>query len=124
MRFVRFALVWLVLATIVFGVVCCKTLALSGEKKYKVSLSNVLLNVKDEIETDGVVSDKIYNKFAAFLESSEEEFGNRASHMLSKEALESIRLAKDDPSRTFEHNQNALMSIANVQDALKTEVRE
>jgi hypothetical protein len=124
MLFVRFALLWLVLATIVVGVVCCKTLALSGEKKYKVDLSNVLLNIKDEIDTNGVVSDKTYNKFADFLEKSEEEFGIRASHMLSKDALESIRQAKDDPNSKFQHYQNALMSIANVQDALKTEVKD
>lgn len=124
MLFVRFALLWLVLATIVVGVVCCNTLALSGEKKYKVDLSNVLLNIVDEIETNGAVPDRTFNKLAGLLEKSEEEFGIRTSHMQSKAALESLQKAKDDPSNAFEHYQNALMCIANVQDALKTEVRD
>lgn len=124
MPFVRLALLWLVLATIVVGVVCCNTLALSGEKKYKVDLSSILLNIVDEIETDGVVSERTYTKFAGLLERTEEEFGVRSSHMLSKDALKALQNAKEDPNSAFDHYQNALMNIANVQDALKTEIRE
>jgi len=83
----------------------------------------MLLKIKDEIESNGEVSEKTEQRFTALLEKYEEEYSNRSSHRQSKAALEEIQKAKEEPGNAFQHLQNVQMYIVNVQDALKTEIR-
>ncbi len=112
-------LLGMLLAALLLG---CNALALGGAQKYKVDLTNILMQVQDEIDNEGVVSDQTFNKFKTFMENNEEEFGNKGSYVKAENALECLITARNDPEKAFFQQQSAKLEINLCFDMLKTEV--
>jgi hypothetical protein len=102
----------------------CNALALGGAKKYKVDLQNILMNIQDEVDRDGMVSDRTYNKFKGFMDKYQEEYGRKGSYIKAKNVLEHVTNARGDSENGFMEYQKAKMEITLCQDLLKTEVQE
>ena len=101
----------------------CKSLALSGARKYKVDLTNALLNIQTAIETDGVVKQGEIDKLDQVLTKYEPEFGNKGSFSTSKRILESLKkVVAENPPNAFQLYRSAISDIAGVNELLKTEV--
>ena len=104
--------------------VSCTALALTGAKKYKVDLTNILMKIQDEINNEGAVSDKSYNKFKSFMAKSEPEFGKKGSYVKAEKVEECLDIARAEPDKAFYQYQSAKLEISAVFDMLKTEVAE
>lgn len=102
----------------------CKALALSGEKKYKVDLQNALLRIKDEIEGAGVISDNSIKKLQGILDKYEKEFSERGSYVSAVKLIEAAARVKEEPQNEFMINQSVLMMIVDIEDTLKTEIKD
>jgi hypothetical protein len=114
-------LLGMLLAALLLG---CNALALGGAQKYKVDLTNILMNVQDEIESEGQVSDRTFNKFQSFMENNEEEFSSKGSYIKAEEVLDFIIEARNSPDDSFMKYQSAKVEITLVFDMLKTEVSD
>ena len=102
----------------------CNALALGGAKKYKVDLQNIMMNIQDEVNRDGLVSDGTYRKFQNFMEKYEEDYGRKGSYVKALNVMEHVTAAKNNPDNAFMDYQKAKMEITLCQDLLKTEVQE
>ena len=125
-RLIQIALLASLLA-LAFSLNSCNALALTGAKKYKVDLSNILLALKADIENNGEVSDKNLSKLEGFLAKHREEFSTKGSFMRASEALTEIRTARDEYAagrNGFMNYQAAKQLIFQTQDMLKTEVKD
>jgi hypothetical protein len=118
------ALLLAAMACLMLGIVSCNALALGGEKKYKVDLQNALLKINEQIEQDGTVSDAAKAKLQGVLDKYEEEFSKRGSFISSTKLIELLNRIDSEPNEEFMINQSALVVIADIQDTLKTEVKE
>ncbi|MBN2082629.1 hypothetical protein JW859_10550 [bacterium] len=115
------ALVAVGLLLSIFG---CTSLALSGDKKYKTDLTNVLLKIKAEIESDGDVPETSISKLEKLLSKSEAEFGKKGSFREAQLIVADLKKANEEPGNKFNLNQNALLKIIGVLETLKTEVQD
>ena len=105
----------------------CNSLALTGPKKYKVDLQNIMLQIKSEIDNQGSVSEKTMNKLDGFLEKHREEFGGKGSFMRSEEALEAIKEAKAgeaEGKNVFQKYLEVKQSMNSAGDMLAPEITE
>ena len=102
----------------------CNALALGGAKKYKVDLQNIMMAIQDEVDRDGMVSDRTYTKFQNFMAKHEEEFGRKGSYIKAKNVMEHVTAALNNPDNAFMDYQKAKMEITLCQDLLKTEVQD
>ena len=118
------ALLVLAAAGLMLGTFGCKALALSGEKKYKVDLQNSLLKIKDEIEEKGEISDRAISKLQGILDKYEEEFSQKGSYMSALKLIETAARVKEEPQNEFLINQSVLMMIVDIEDTLKTEIKD
>jgi hypothetical protein len=105
-------------------ILSCTALALGGAQKYKVDLTNILMKAQDEINSEGSVSDKTYNKFKSFMEKSEEQFGMKGSYVKAENVMKCFDTARSEPDKAFYQYQSAKIEITYVFDMLKTEVAE
>lgn len=118
------ALLVVAAACLLLGIVGCNALALGGEKKYKVDLQNALLRISDQIEKDGVVTDSAISKLQGVLDKYAEEFAGRGSYTSTLNLIDTLNKIKDEPQNEFIINQSALVIITDIQDTLKTEVKD
>lgn len=118
------ALLVLVATGLLLGMLSCNALALSGEKKYKVDLQNALLRLQDEIEQKGEITDRSMGKLKSVLSKYEEEFSNRGSYMTALKLIDTVDLIKEQPQNEFTLNQSVLMMIVDIQETLKTEIKD
>lgn len=124
MHNLRIGLLALAAVCILFNLVGCKTLALSGEKKYKVDLSNVVLNIKDEIEKTGDVSDDKLVKFEKLMDKYRDQFGDKGSFQFATQALAELKEAKANPDDAFKMLNVAVGDCGQVLEMLKTEIQD
>jgi hypothetical protein len=122
----RLSVALLLVAAICLGlsIVGCNALALGGEKKYKVDLQNALLRISDQIEKNGEVSDDAIAKLQGVLEKYKEDFSGNGSYTSAESLIETLNKVKDEPGNEFSINQSALVIISDIQDTLKTEIKE
>jgi len=118
------ALLLLAALCLMLGLVSCKALALSGEKKYKVDLQNALLKINEQVEQDGSISDSAVAKLQGVLERYEEDFSKRGSFIQTTKLIELMAKIREEPQNEFMLNQSVLVMITDIQDTLKTEVQE
>ena len=121
MRFVFGALLILVSAGLLAS--SCQSLALSGPKKFKVDLQNVLVNMDREITNDGHVSDKTSAKLDAVLLKYQGEYAKLGSFMTAQQIQITLQQVKTEPNNEFNLNKSIMMNISEVNDMLKTEVQ-
>lgn len=127
MQHVKTGILAAVVLAFLLGLCSCNSLALTGPKKYKVDLSNILLAVKGDIENTGAVSEKNVTKLQEFLDANREEFGTKGSFIRTQEALDSILASQSaiaEGKDGFMMLQEAKQSIYSAQDMLKTEVKD
>jgi len=118
------ALLLVAAACLMLSIVGCNALALGGEKKYKVDLQNSLLKINEQIEQDGTVSDSAIAKLQNVLKKYEDEFSGRGSFTSTMSLLDMLAKVKDEPENEFMINQSVLVMIVDIQDTLKTEVKD
>jgi len=106
------------------SIVSCNALALGGEKKYKVDLQNALLKISDQIEKNGVVGQDAISKLQSVLDKYKDEYSERGSYVSAVKLIEILDKVKEEPQNEFLINQSALVIITDIQDTLKTEVKE
>lgn len=103
-------------------IVSCKVLALSGDQKYKVDLTNILMKIQDEINNNGEVSDVTYNKFVKFMDKSKDTYWKKGSYEKAEQIMDCLNTARSQPDKAFYNYQNAKMIMNDCFDLLKTEV--
>ncbi|GEM_PF-2638879 len=114
----------LVAACLLIGMLGCTSLALSGGKKYKVDVTNVLLRMKAQIEQDGEIADGTVSKLKSVMSKYEAEFSQNGSYVTCKRIVETLEGAKDSSLTTFQMNQNVMQMIVDVLETLKTEIKD
>ena len=114
----------LVAACLLIGILGCTSLALSGEKKYKVDVTNVLLKMKAQIEQDGEIPEATVKKLNAVLRKYEAEFSKNGSYGECQYIAETLETSKDSTQSLFQTNQNVMMMIIGVLETLKTEIKD
>lgn len=97
--------------------------ALSGPKRYKSEVSANLLEIKDEIEKNGQVSEPSYNKLSGILDRYKDEFGGKGSYHNLQEIKKHLDTGRENPSAAFQANQEAIIMVGRAQDVLMTEVQ-
>lgn len=123
MRNVSTIILALVAASMLIGILGCTSLALTGAKKYKVEVTNVLLKMKAQIEQDGEITEATTNKLSKVLDKYETEFGKKSSYLTCKIMLDTLQGAETSGRTTFQINQDVMAMIVDVLDTLKTEVK-
>ena len=105
-------------------VASCTTLALEGDRKYKVDLTNVLVVIRDEISNEGEVSERSAQKLDGVLAKYEEKYGRKGSFQHSSDIPELIKSASANPETSFDTLQQIQHKITMILDTLKTEIRD
>jgi len=124
MHRISIILLALVAVGLLLGMLSCNSLALSGDKKYKTDLTNVLLKIKAQIEQEGDVPEGSVTKLEKLLDNNEEQFGKKGSFREATMIVEDLKNANADPAQKYSMNQNALLKIIGVLETLKTEVQD
>jgi hypothetical protein len=122
MKTIKTALFILALVCFTTGLVSCTSLALSGAKKYKVDLINVLNNLDQEIQQDGKVKPASVAALESKLAQYKKDFGDKASYIQASQVLELIKKADAEPGEAFNYLQQASGMVLSVSDTLKLEV--
>jgi hypothetical protein len=123
MHIVRIGSLVLVMTLLLVFADGCKSLALTGARKYKVDLTNACLNIQNEIEQDGSVKQQTVDKLNSVLTKYEPEFGKKGSWAASKRIFDTItKVLTENPANAFQIYRGCLSDIANVNELLKTEV--
>lgn len=104
-------------------IVSCKVLALSGDQKYKVDLTNILMKIQDQINNDGEVSDAMYKKFQNFMDKSKDTYWKKGSYEKAEQIMDCLTKARSEPDKAFYNYQNAKLIMNECLDLLKTEVK-
>jgi hypothetical protein len=123
MHIVRIGSLILVMTMLLVFADGCKSLALTGSRKYKVDLTNACLNIQNEIEQDGAVKQQTADRLGKVLTKYEPEFGKKGSWTQSKKILDEVnKVIAENPPNSFQLYRSCLGQIANVNELLKTEV--
>ena len=102
----------------------CNTLALTGHKKYQVDLSNLLLQIRKQIEEQGKITPKLLNKYDMFLSRHNEAYALKGSHIRASEALAELKLGANATEEIrYQHNLTAKLLMSQSQDLLTTEAK-
>jgi hypothetical protein len=119
---VRLALLLLAGACLLSTLASCRTLALSGAKKYRVEITNVANQVAREIGTDGVVSDRTYAKLKKTLDTYRTQFGKYGTFVKAEEIVKYVDEAKASPGEAFRKFQYVQSNVDYIIDMIRTEV--
>lgn len=114
----------LVAACMLIGILGCSSLALTGGKKYKVDVTNVLLKMKTQIEQDGEVPEGTIGKLSSVLSKYESEFSENSSYTTCKRILETLQGEAESGLTKFQVNRNVMKMLIDVLDTLKTEIKD
>jgi hypothetical protein len=116
----------LVLMVICVGLqfVACSTLAMNGDKRYKVELNNILLRVQSDFDKSGAVSGDTRKKLDDFLTKYEADYSSKASYTDAKKMRDLINEAEADPNTAFGKYQQALALKTSAEEYLTTEVKQ
>lgn len=122
MNATRLALLLLAAACLLSVLASCRTLALSGAKKYRVDITNVANQVAREIGTDGQVSGKTYEKLHKVADTYRDSFGKFGTFTKLEEIIKYIDEAKATPTDAFHKYQYVQSDVDYVIDMIRTEV--
>lgn len=102
-------------------IVACNSLALSGDKRYKTEVNNVLLNAQADFDKNGAISEATQKKMTALLTKYEAEYSGKGSYMKLKDMVTAIDEAEADPANAFKKYQAALAMKHEAENFLTTE---
>lgn len=100
----------------------CKTLAVSGAKKYRVDITNAVNAISAEITSDGKISDRALAKLNSVLDTNRADFSNYGSFTKAEEIVKLVGEAKADPNNAFQKYQQVQDKAAYIVDMIRTEV--
>jgi hypothetical protein len=123
MRFVFSALLILFAASLLASASGCTSLALTGPKKYKVDLQNVLVNMDREISNDGKITDKTSQKLDQVLVKWQADMSKQGSYMTAVKIQDTLKQIKTDPNNEYGLNQSIELYITDINEMLKTEIQ-
>lgn len=104
-------------------IVACTTLALSGDKRYKVELNNIFTNVQADFDKDGGISPATKKKLDELITKYEADYGTKASFTDMKKMRDKIVEAESNPDNKFHIYQEALQLKTEAEQYLTTEVK-
>lgn len=105
-------------------IAACNSLALSGDKRYKTEINNVLLSAASDFEKNGSVSAVTTKKMETLLTKYEAEYGGKGSYMRVKEMLDLIKEAEANPTGAFNIYRQALQKKTEAEGYLTTEIMD
>jgi hypothetical protein len=120
----RNAVIVMMLICIGLQLVACNSLALSGDKRYKTEINNVLLNCNEDFSKNGEVSDATVAKMDKMVTKYQADYGEKGSFIRFKEMIELVKKAKADSANAFNLMQQAMMKKSEVEGYLTTEVKD
>jgi hypothetical protein len=104
--------------------VACSTLALNGDKRYKVELNNIFLNVQSDFDKEGGATPQTRKKLDELITKYEADYGKKASFTCMKQMRDAINEAEADPNNKFSKYQVALQLKNEAEDYLTTEIKQ
>lgn len=120
----KFYIVLLIAAgvSVLASAVSCKTLAISGAKKYRVEITVVANEIDTEISTAGKVSDKMIAKLQKVLDKYQAEFSNYGTYRDGQEIIKLVNEGRADPAIEFSKYKEVQQKVASIRDMIRTEV--
>jgi hypothetical protein len=118
----------ILIALLFIAIVCvlaessCKTLAVSGAKKYRVDITNAVNSISHEIDSDGQVSDAAFAKLNKVLDANRTEFGKFGTFGKAEEIVKYYNEAKADPANAFAKYQQIQLDASYIVDMIRSEV--
>lgn len=113
-----------VLAVMVFHVLGCNMLALTGPKKYKAGLSSIIMQAKDELETSET-SERTVEKLNRFLDANRDEFGDYASFQHTEELADLMQKMRDaEQQDKFPIRREIESKFVTIEGFLTTEIAD
>ena len=122
MRKIYIALLLITAGFIVAASSSCKTLAVTGAKKYRVDITNAVNAISAEVNTDGKISDQSIKKLNKVLDTYRGEFSKFGTFVKAEEILKYIDEAKADPTNAFAKYQQVQQDAAYIVDMIRSEV--
>lgn len=100
----------------------CKTLAISGAKKYRVEITNAVNQIGEDITNSGEISDAHISKLKKVLDTYAAEFSTWGTYTNAQEILQLIEEAKQDSNTAFSKYKEVETKINYITDMIRTEV--
>jgi hypothetical protein len=122
MRKIFIALLLITTVLMLAATSSCKTLAVSGAKKYRVDVTNAVNNISAEINSDGKISDQAYGKLTKVLDTYRAEFSKFGTFTKAEEIIKYIDEARADPNNAFSKYQQVQQDATYIVDMIRSEV--
>jgi hypothetical protein len=100
----------------------CKTLAISGAKKYRVEITNAVNQIGEDITNDGKISDAHLAKLQKVLDTYAADFSKYGTYTSSQDIIRLVGEAKQDEANAFAKYKEIQSKINYIQDMVRTEV--
>ncbi len=121
MRTFHIALV-IVAAACLLLQVACKTLAISGAKKYRVEITNAVNQVGEDIANEGKISAAHLAKLQKVLDTYAADFSAYGTYTSAQKIIELVKEAEADETIAFSKYKEVQSKINYIQDMVRTEV--
>jgi hypothetical protein len=122
MRKIYIALLLITTVCMLAAASSCKTLAVTGAKKYRVDITNAVNNISAEINSDGKISDQAYSKLKKVQDTYRAEFSSYGTFTKSEEIIKYIDEARADPNTAFAKYQQVQQDANYIVDMIRSEV--
>lgn len=100
----------------------CRTLAVTGAKKYRVDITNAVNTISSEINNDGKISDRAIAKLKKVLDANRADFGQYGTFTKAEEILKYNDEAVADPNVAFAKYQQIQQDATYIVDMIRSEV--
>jgi len=121
MQLVRLVVIFAVVLCVLMAV-GCRQLALKGAAKYRVEVVNAANEIKFNINETGVISPNAERKFREVLARYKDDpLAKKASYLDALEIGKQIDMARADPSKQFQVNEQIKFFTERLLQDVKTE---
>lgn len=96
--------------------------AISDSKKYRVDITNSVVIISEEINSDGLVSDQARTRLATVLDRYRAKFSQYSTYLKSEQILDLIDAAKKDPATMFAKYVTIQRDVEYIIDNMRAEV--
>lgn len=121
MRTIHIALVIGAVACLLLQV-ACKTLAMTGAKKYRVEITNAVNQVGEDITNEGKVSAAHVKKLQKVLDTYAADFPTWGTYINAQQIIKLVEEAEQDQATAFTKYKEVQSKINYIQDMIRTEV--
>jgi len=124
MTSIRNAVIAMMAVCIGLQIAACNSLALSGDKRYKTELNNVLLSAQSDFDKDGAVSPTTLKKMEGLLGKYRAEYAEKGSFIRFQEMVDLINRAEQTPAEAFGLYREAFAKKIECESYLTTEIKD